>query len=73
MENICIHVNKSRKRKPTVIVDWYHWTGTAHANINLAMIDAWVNEHELGRRTSYDHWELNNNSAVTMFLLKWSA
>ena len=35
-------------------------------------IDNWVNECELGKRVSYNMWKLNNNEAVTMFLLKWN-
>jgi hypothetical protein len=38
----------------------------------LMEIAHWVAAHELGHRTSYNHWKLNNQEAVTMFLLRWN-
>ena len=39
---------------------------------DVMTIDTWVIERELGKRVSYNMWKLNNNEAVTMFLLTWN-
>ncbi len=35
-------------------------------------IDEWVISSKMGRRIAWDMWQLKNNEAVTMFMLKWS-
>lgn len=35
-------------------------------------IDQWVVSSKLGRRIAWDMWQLKNNEAVTMFMLRWS-
>ena len=35
-------------------------------------IDQWVVSSKVGRRIAWDMWQLKNNEAVTMFMLKWS-
>jgi hypothetical protein len=39
---------------------------------DLVAIADWVTAHELGKRTSHNHWKLNSKEAVTMFLLRWN-
>ena len=39
---------------------------------DLVAIADWVTQHELGTRTSHNHWKLNSQEAVTMFLLRWN-
>jgi hypothetical protein len=39
---------------------------------DLVEIAHWVVDRELGHRVSHNTWKLNNNEAVTMFLLKWN-
>jgi len=34
-------------------------------------IDQFVQENQLGHRTSYDMWKLNSDEAVTLFRLKF--
>lgn len=34
-------------------------------------IQQFVNEHELGRRTAWDRWRLNNRKCMTIFMLKY--
>lgn len=34
-------------------------------------ITKWVNELQIGRRVSWDMWQLYNKESVTMFILKW--
>jgi hypothetical protein len=35
-------------------------------------INEWVVLSKVGRRIAWDMWQLKNNEAVTMFMLKWS-
>ena len=39
---------------------------------NADEIDEWVVSSKMGRRIAWDMWQLKNNEAVTMFMLKWS-
>jgi len=38
----------------------------------LLEIDQWVEEHQVGRRTAYNGWQLHNPQCLTMFMLRWS-
>ena len=35
-------------------------------------INEWVVSSKVGRRIAWDMWQLKNNEAVTMFMLRWS-
>lgn len=35
-------------------------------------IQQWCEEHNCGRRTSFDTFQFKNKSQITMFLLRWS-
>jgi hypothetical protein len=35
-------------------------------------INEWVISSKVGRRIAWDMWQLKNNEAVTMFMLRWS-
>lgn len=35
-------------------------------------INEWVLSSKVGRRIAWDMWQLKNNEAVTMFMLRWS-
>ena len=37
----------------------------------LEEIDTWVNEHEMGRRTSFNGWQLRGPAFLTAFVLRW--
>ena len=37
----------------------------------MAEIDRWVVQNNLGRRQAFALWQLNDEKALTMFLLKW--
>jgi hypothetical protein len=52
---------------PDEFMDWHDVT-----DADLVEIAHWVTDHELGHRTSHNEWKLNNNEAVTMFLLRWN-
>ena len=39
---------------------------------NAEEIDEWVVSSKAGHRIAWDMWQLKNNEAVTMFMLKWS-
>ena len=39
---------------------------------NADEIDEWVVSSKAGYRIAWDMWQLKNNEAVTMFMLKWS-
>jgi hypothetical protein len=39
---------------------------------NAEEIDQWVVSSKAGHRIAWDMWQLKNNEAVTMFMLKWS-
>lgn len=47
---------------------YYQEIDTNEADI----ITEWVTNCKIGRRIAWDQWQLNNDDAVTMFLLKWS-
>jgi hypothetical protein len=53
----------------------YESTDLAHhyymTEDDMVKIDRWVLQHDLGRRQSFDMWQLNDDHALTMFLLKW--
>ena len=36
-------------------------------------IDEWVVLSKIGRRIAWDMWQLKNNEAVTMFMLRWGS
>ena len=38
----------------------------------LNEVTSWVAVNELGRRTSYNGWQLRSTAAVTAFMLRWS-
>jgi hypothetical protein len=40
---------------------------------NADEIDEWVVSSKMGRRIAWDMWQLKNNEAVTMFMLKWGS
>lgn len=35
-------------------------------------IDEWVVSSKIGRRIAWDMWQLKNQEAVTLFMMKWS-
>lgn len=37
----------------------------------MTEIDKWVLQHDLGRRQGFAIWQLNDEKAMSMFLLKW--
>lgn len=39
---------------------------------NADEIDEWVVSSKIGHRIAWDMWQLKNNEAVIMFMLKWS-
>ena len=41
------------------------------SDISMLDIDAWVTEHNLGKRMAYNMWKLKNSSARNWFILKW--
>lgn len=53
----------------------YDSTDLAHhyymSENDMIEIDRWVLQHDLGRRQSFDMWQLHDDRALTMFLLKW--
>lgn len=53
---------------PTELAHHYHMNMTEE---DMVEIDRWVLQHDLGRRQSFDMWQLNDDRALTMFLLKW--
>lgn len=48
------------------------FTGHAITDKDVEEIDQFVQANQLGKRVSYDMWQLNSAAAVTMFRLKWS-
>ena len=50
---------------PTDLGHHYYMTEDA-----MVEIDRWVLQHDLGRRQSFDMWQLHDDRALTMFLLK---
>ena len=53
---------------PTELAHHYHMNMTEDAMIE---IDQWVLQHDLGRRKAFAMWQLHDDRALTMFLLKW--
>jgi hypothetical protein len=53
----------------------YDSTDLAHHHYmsenDMIEIDRWVLQHDLGRRQSFDMWQLHDDKSLTMFLLKW--
>ena len=53
----------------------YDSTDLAHhyymSENDMIEIDQWVLQHDLGRRQSFDMWQLHDDRALTIFLLKW--
>ena len=53
----------------------YDSTDLAHhyymSENDMIEIDRWVLQHDLGRRQSFDMWQLHDDKSLTMFLLKW--
>ena len=53
----------------------YDSTDLAHhyymSENDMIEIDQWVLQHDLGRRQSFDMWQLHDDKSLTMFLLKW--
>jgi hypothetical protein len=40
-------------------------------DVILDEIDCWVKEHEMGRRTSHNGWQLRGPAFLTAFVLRW--
>lgn len=36
-------------------------------------VQAWCQEHDCGRRMSFDTWQFRDQREITMFLLRWGA
>jgi hypothetical protein len=53
---------------PTELAHHYHMTMDEESMLE---IDRWVLQHDLGRRQSFDMWQLHDDKSLTMFLLKW--
>lgn len=39
---------------------------------DMAAIDLWVIQNDLGSRKSFAMWQLHDEAALALFLLKWS-
>lgn len=59
---------KIKVSRTTMFAGYYQEIDTNEADI----ITEWVTQCQIGRRIAWDQWQLNNDDAVTMFLLKWS-
>ena len=53
----------------TELAHHYYMNQTEEA---MTEINNWVVQNDLGRRKAFGLWQLNDESALTMFLLKWS-
>jgi hypothetical protein len=54
-----------------------HWNYSNPGQIGLRDADMdpihkWSQEHDCGRRMSFDTWRFRNDAEITMFLLAWS-
>ena len=38
----------------------------------LLEVTKWVDENGLGKRMAYNGWQLNDQSGITAFILRWS-
>lgn len=47
---------------------YYHQTLTEE---DIADIDGYVTEHNLGKRVAYDMWKFKDAESLTMFMLKY--
>ena len=55
------------QRRNVVVIE------TDHATEELAKeINDWVIENNLGTRIAFLMWKLKNESAITLFLMRWS-
>ncbi len=43
--------------------------GVTEAEMNT--VQEWTNEHNCGRRVSFDTFQFRNKKEITMFLLRW--
>lgn len=48
------------------------WVELGSRESDLSIISQWCQEHNCGRRTSYDQFVFKNQQQITMFLLKWA-
>jgi hypothetical protein len=42
-----------------------------HPDEEMSKINHWVEENNLGTRVSLNRWKLNDESSLSMFILKW--
>lgn len=47
---------------------YYHETLTEE---DVADIDGYIKEHNLGKRMAYDMWKFKDDQSLTMFMLKY--
>ena len=72
-----IHVLDRKVGRWVEIENPYDSTELAHhyymnmTEETMVEIDQWVLQHDLGRRQSFDMWQLHDDRALTIFLLKW--
>jgi hypothetical protein len=59
-------------------VEWTRYKKQLSAKVTFdtteqyfATIQQWCNEHDCGRRTSYDTFKFKTRADITMFLLRW--
>ena len=62
-----LNSRKIRVTRSTMFNDYYEELTLA----DTELIDNWVVKCELGRRIAWDQWQLNNDHAISLFLLKW--
>lgn len=48
------------------------WFELGPKESDLSIISQWCQEHNCGRRISYDQFVFKNQQQMTMFLLRWS-
>jgi hypothetical protein len=57
------------ENKPLCLVA-EEWLGSDE---QLDDIQKWCQEHNCGRRTSYDQFQFKNKKQITVFLLRWGS